>query len=87
MAILHQLKIGKERLDNLLIGRKKVEIRLNDRDYQVDDFLKFIGETEHFGSIHYLKITHVHSGLGMAENYVALSVINVVKGDVNATAK
>lgn len=73
----HSLKIGDEYLKNLIDGRKKVEIRYNDRDYQVGDVLEFyapssvIGET---GEYVQFIITHAHSGLGMAYNYVALSV-------------
>ena len=37
----HKLKIQQEHLDNLISGRKKVEIRLNDRDYQRGDLLIF----------------------------------------------
>jgi ASC-1-like (ASCH) protein len=41
MMKIHSLKIKDEYLENLLSGIKKVEIRLNDRDYQVGDNLKF----------------------------------------------
>lgn len=49
---------------------KKVEIRLNDRDYQAGDVLCFANEVGRYSFV----ITHVYSGLGMAEGYVALSV-------------
>lgn len=66
----HLLKIEKVYLDNLLSGKKKSEIRYNDRDYQVGDILRFI--TDEF------VITHIHSGLGMQDGYVVLSVEKVM---------
>lgn len=66
----HVLKIGDERLKNLVSGIKKVEVRLNDRDYQRHDILIFKDRND----VYAFQITHIHSGLGMQENYVALSV-------------
>lgn len=73
--MIHRLKIGDEYLTNLLSGFKKSEIRLNDRDYQVGDILEF--KESSFKTpcvIHSFRITHIHSGLGLKENYVVLSV-------------
>jgi len=66
----HKLKIREHYLRNLIHGRKKVEIRFNDRDYQVGDALEF----EDVNGVYYFFITHVHSGLGMETGYLALSV-------------
>lgn len=66
----HYLKIEKVYLDNLQDGRKKVEIRYNDRDYQIGDLLLFNIPD---GYIKF-KITHIHSGYGLKEGYVALSI-------------
>lgn len=63
----HYLKIEKKYLERILSGEKTVEIRFNDRDYQRGDLLVLEDK-------HTFAITHVHSGLGMAENYVALSI-------------
>jgi len=71
--MVHNLKIKQEYLDNLLSGRKKVEIRVNDRDYQKGDTLKFPNSSNPINS-HLFEITHIHSGLGMQDSYVALSV-------------
>ena len=68
--MVHLLKIEPQYLASLLRGEKKVEIRYNDRDYQTGDWLQF--EFEH--NQHIFVVTHVHWGLGMAKNYVALSV-------------
>jgi ASC-1-like (ASCH) protein len=72
----HNLKIEDAHLQRLLTGEKKAEIRLNDRDFQLGDVLKF-KEYKYDTNIlvyHTFRITHIHSGLGMAFNYVVLSV-------------
>lgn len=74
--IKHTLKIGPERLDNLISGKKKSEIRLNDRDYQSGDVLHFQrieGVSRPETVSHYFTVTHVHSGLGLQDGYVVLS--------------
>ena len=71
----HNIKIEDDYYDNICLGRKKVEIRRNDRDYQGGDILDFLfedGEMRGDGG-RYL-ITHVHSGYGMQEGFVALSI-------------
>ncbi len=72
--VRHYLKVGDDYLRNLTLGRKKAEVRLNDRDYQVGDILEF----RVFDNDEYLyfsfKITHIHSGLGLKEGYVVLSL-------------
>jgi ASC-1-like (ASCH) protein len=68
--MVHLIKIEKQYLESLIRGEKKCEIRLNDRDYQCGDWLQF--QFEH--NQHIFVVTHVHWGLGMADNYVALSV-------------
>ena len=73
----HSLKIEPQYLENLLSGKKTAEIRLNDRDYQVGDILEFYNHMASFGSrMDYVsfEVTHIHSGLGLKENYVVLSV-------------
>jgi len=80
--MVHKLKIKQEYLENLLSGKKKAEIRINDRDYQVGDVLSF--EKERFNLpvcgqtvSHFFLITHTHSGLGLEHGYVVLSVEKV----------
>ncbi len=70
--MIHVLKIEPHYLDNLVSGLKKCEIRYNDRDYQKGDVLQFWSRYEE--KDRYFKITHIHSGLGMGGNYVALSL-------------
>ena len=82
--MIHKLKIEKEYLQNLINVRKKSEIRLNDRDYQIGDVLEF----DMFNCMHEsgwyrtsepvcFVITHIHSGLGLLPGYVVLSVERV----------
>lgn len=76
----HKLKIKPQYLDNLVSGKKKSEVIFNDRDYQTGDILIFLGShTLDFSEFHY-RITHVHSGLGLKENFVVLSLENVLNG-------
>ncbi len=76
----HNLKIEQVYLDNLLSGKKKCEVRINDRDYQVGDTLTFTNYDRNFmpeGSYPALCIfivTHIHSVLGLDRSYVVLSV-------------
>ena len=67
--IIHKLKIKNEYLQNLLDGKKKAEVRYNDRDYQVGDLLEF-------ESIYRFRITHVLplQTLDIDGNYVVLSI-------------
>lgn len=69
---IHELKIGANYLENLISGVKKSEIRLNDRDYQLGDILEFPQQTAFK-----FKITHIHSGLGLQNEYVVLSLENI----------
>ena len=80
-VMIHVLKIKDNYLENLLSGAKKCEIRINDRDYQKDDLLTFIHRENDKPKFVHFKITHIHSGLGMEGEYVALSVERVYKID------
>lgn len=72
----HKLKISPEYLANILNRTKTSEVRFNDRDYQVGDTVQLFeyhkGLASTFCSASY-KISHIHSGLGMQDNYVILS--------------
>jgi ASC-1-like (ASCH) protein len=72
----HKLKIKPEYMQNLLEGIKKAEIRYNDRDYQLGDTLEF-WDVEH--RFVWFEITHIHSGLGLQDGYIVLSVKKVSK--------
>lgn len=73
--MIHKLKIENNYLQNLLAMKKKAEIRYNDRDYQLGDIIVFTYYESHREPLeHKFKITHVHSGLGMKDGYVVLSL-------------
>ena len=73
----HELKIEENYLRNLMSGTKMSEIRFNDRDYQLGDDLEF-WDSENSNSVHF-RITHIHSGIGMQDGYVVLSVNHILK--------
>lgn len=78
---LHKIKIHTDYWKEIVFGRKKAEIRYNDRDYQVGDILELHEVNQQGATRQYangdmpirLKITHIHSGLGMKDGYVTLS--------------
>ncbi len=74
--MIHNLKIEKNYLVNLLDGIKKSEVRFNDRDYQRGDIVRFTSPIDGKGGMneHLFEITHIHSGLGLKEGYVILSL-------------
>ena len=67
----HELKIQQVYLDALLSGEKTFEVRLNDRGYQKGDWLCFCYDNIKAD----FEVTYIHSGLGLAPNYVVMSVI------------
>ena len=71
--MIHELKIEPNYLQNLLDGKKKAEIRFNDRDYQVGDELLF----KTADAILSFRVTHIHSGYGLDNGFVILSIEKV----------
>lgn len=77
---VHELKIEPNYLSHLVDGEKKSEIRYNDRDYQKDDILRFYNYTRRVlpgdpDFYLYFRITHIHSGLGLSNGYICLSLL------------
>ena len=70
---IHKLKIQPEYLDDLLFNHKTFEVRNNDRGYQINDVLVF--QDKRTNLVHYFKVKYIHSGLGMQEGYVCMSVV------------
>jgi hypothetical protein len=79
---VHELKIQPQYLRAIQRHEKLFEVRLNDRGYQKGDYLHLCEISEknglRTGQSEYVKVLYVHSGLGMAENYVCMS-IEVIK--------
>ena len=73
--MIHQLKIEDNYLENLVEDKKTCEIRFNDRDYQVGDILEFY--RYNIKDYYRFEIIHIHSGLGLKDGYVVLSVRRV----------
>lgn len=42
MNKIHELKLREWFADDVLSGRKRIEVRINDRCYQTGDFIKFV---------------------------------------------
>lgn len=78
----HEIKLSEQYAQAVMDGEKTFEIRYNDRGYQKGDKIKFnvIENTPFKSEVNYkyqlpeYEITYVHSGLGMADNYVALAI-------------
>ncbi len=73
----HRVKIETKYLRRILNGEKTFEVRFNDRDYQAGDTLHFEEQREDTlcrDNSTRKKITYVHSGLGMKDNYVVLGL-------------
>ncbi|MCK5132045.1 MAG: DUF3850 domain-containing protein [Candidatus Sabulitectum sp.] len=85
----HLLKIENNYLDRLKSGKKRAEVRWNDRDYQLGDVLQFrdhrdgrlppVGDPEYYI---YFRVTHIHSGLGLLSGYVLMSVERMASDEV-----
>ncbi len=67
---IHQLKIEKKYLDDLLSREKRFEIRFDDRGYKVGDFLVFEDEAGKY----VFRVSYIHSGLGLEKGYVCMTV-------------
>lgn len=80
MRTVHELKIEDVYFDQINDGAKKFEVRYNDRGYQNGDHIKFLDQYKcpRFNSGIW-EIIYIHSGLGMAENFVVLGIIRIDK--------
>lgn len=79
--MLHELKLNQKYCDSVYWGVKPFEIRFNDREFNVGDFVRFIAVNDdgflvgHEINSCYYQITYVLSDFcGLAENYVALGI-------------
>jgi len=67
----HNLKLVSQFFDETFCSEnKRVEIRINDRDYQRGDLILY----GNLSSTYYAEILHVLSGWGLQDGYVALSI-------------
>ncbi len=76
----HRLKIWEEHLDDLVMRRKTFEVRKNDRDFKVGDFLileVWNPKTEEYnGKFVTYFVTYILQGgqFGIEEGYVCMSI-------------
>ncbi len=81
--MIHELKINQCYLIHILEGKKNFEVRLNDRDFQIGDTIRFLPLEDKQYNVYDIerpipqyKITYVHTGLGMAGGYVVLGIVS-----------
>lgn len=85
MSKVHKLKTHPKHFQDVLEGFKKVELRLNDRDFKVSDILdleEWDPETEKYTErVLTVLITHILKGgqFGLDPKYVAMSVMIIKK--------
>lgn len=93
--MVHKVKIKATYAERIKEGLKTFEVRKNDRDYQVGDYLEFKvllndSWTEKIDHEHKLtgtkwKIVYIHSGYGMEDDFVILGLQRT--GCIPRTAK
>ena len=80
----HKLKCWPDPFKAIVTGKKRVELRLNDRNFQEGDMLflmEYIPDKDIYtGSAAWCSITNITEGFGLKDGYVALS-IDVIKTD------
>ena len=80
LAGVHYIKLQKEFVDPVWSGKKKFEIRFNDRGYQSGDRIRFIPidengkELDHPIRDYDYLITYLLSGWGLEAGYVAFAI-------------
>ena len=76
----NKIKIDRSYADAIIDGRKKFEVRLNDRGYNAGDKVKFevydgvLRYCDHPLNECIYDIIYVHSGLGLKEGYVVFTI-------------
>lgn len=88
----HELKLRDWFVDDILSGRKRFEIRDNDRLFQRGDLVRFVpvdGDGLRSGKVlddRLYRITFVESGYGLCDGYVAFGFEEVSWGERLSTA-
>ena len=81
--MVHAIKLLEQYAQAVKDGEKTFEIRYNDRGYQKGDRIRFKvvdnrpylhSDVSYIYDLPEYEVTYVHSGLGMADNYVALAI-------------
>ena len=83
MSVQHNIKIKQVHLLRILSGQKTFDVRLNDRNYQVGDRVKFLPlDDENYNVYERAKadrrfnytVTYVQYGYGLQDGYVVLGI-------------
>jgi hypothetical protein len=84
----HDLKLFDDNYQPIVEGRKRADIRLNDRDYQVDDTITYYSGHNTLTGFYYdgrivdVVITHIDSVFGLLDGYVNLSFMIIEDSEV-----
>ena len=73
---LHEIKIKDKYYEDIVYGKKKAELRKNDRDYKVGDLIHFIPQNIFWEPAVY-QITHILKDVpeyGLADVYCIMSI-------------
>lgn len=80
MPVTHELKCDFDAFHDVAVGIKKCEVRVDDRDYHVHDYV-YLRQTngpamrDHYTSRSlYKRITHIQRGYGLPDGIVVLSL-------------
>ena len=80
----HHIKLEMPFCDHVLTGRKRFEIRYNNRDYRVGDYIVFIPvdpetkhKVQHAVEARKYRITYLISGWGLEDGYVVFGIEEV----------
>ena len=86
----HKLKIREPYADAIADGRKRFEVRMNDRGYQAGDTVSFDVIDSHGLSVAHevsgalYRITYVYSGMGLADGFVVFGIENEKEAQAKA---
>ncbi len=73
--MIHHLKIKDSFFEDIYYGKKRFEVRFNDRDYKIGDIIAFMTEDgKKYRPCDDFEITYIHSGLGLKDGYVVLQL-------------
>lgn len=78
METVHDLKSWPDPFRALVSGAKKAEVRKNDRDFKVHDYLRLQEwdppTQKYTGEVIMVRVTHIQEGFGIPEGFVVMSV-------------
>lgn len=77
---IHELDIFRDFADEVVCGDKTFEIRKDDRNFYVGDFIRFVAvdencfKIEHPINSRFYKITYILGGYELMDDYVVLAI-------------